>query len=133
MVLADFTFGQALLTVLEVFLFAAWLMILFVIISDLFRDHEMSGWGKAAWVLFLIFVPFLAALIYLIVRGDGMRERQLAQQQEAKKELDAYVRQTAGSGGGGSAADELAKLAKLHDEKKLSDEEFERAKAKIVS
>jgi len=132
MVLADFTFGQALLTVLEVFLFAAWLMILFVIISDLFRDHEMSGWGKAAWVLFLIFVPFLAALIYLIVRGEGMRGRQLAQHQEAQKQLDAYIRQTAGSGGG-SAADELAKLAKLHDEKKLSDEEYERAKAKIVS
>jgi hypothetical protein len=131
MVLADFTFGQALLTVLEVFLFAAWLMILFVIIGDLFRDHSMSGWGKAAWVLFLIFVPFLAALIYLIARGEGMRERQLAQQQEAQKQLDAYIRQTAGSGGG-SAADELAKLSKLHDEKKLSDEEFERAKANIV-
>src|SRR5215218_5279862 len=107
MVLADFTFGQALLTVLEVILFAA-------------------------WVLFLIFVPFLAALIYLIVRGEGMRERQLAQHQEAQKQLDAYIRQTAGSGGG-SAADELAKLAKLYDEKKLSDEEYERAKAKIVS
>jgi membrane protein implicated in regulation of membrane protease activity len=131
MVLADFTFGQALLTVLEVFLFAAWLMILFVIIGDLFRDHALSGWAKAAWVLFLIFVPFLAALIYLIVRGDGMRERQLAQQREAKTELDAYIRQTAGPGGG-SAADELTKLAKLHDEKKLSDQEFERAKAKIV-
>jgi hypothetical protein len=131
MVLADFTFGQALLTVLEVFLFAAWLMILFVIIGDLFRDHAMSGWGKAAWVLFLIFVPFLAALIYLIARGEGMRERQLAHQQEAQKQLDAYIRQTAGSGGG-SAADELAKLSKLHDEKKLSDEEFERAKANIV-
>jgi Phospholipase_D-nuclease N-terminal len=131
MVLADFTFGQALLTVLEVFLFAAWLMILFVIIGDLFRDHAMSGWGKAAWVLFLIFVPFLAALIYLIARGEGMRERQLAQQQEAQKQLDAYIRQTAGSGGG-SAADELAKLSKLHDQKKLSDEEFERAKANIV-
>jgi Phospholipase_D-nuclease N-terminal len=131
MVLADFTFGQALLTVLEVFLFAAWLMILFVIIGDLFRDHGLSGWGKAAWVLFLIFVPFLAALIYLIARGEGMRERQLAQQQEAQKQLDAYIRQTAGSGAG-SAADELTKLAKLHDEKKLSDEEFERAKAKLV-
>lgn len=131
MVLADFTFGQALLTVLEVFLFAAWLMVLFVIIGDLFRDHGMSGWGKAAWVLFLIFVPFLAALIYLITRGEGMRERQLAHQQEAQKQLDAYIRQTAGSGGG-SAADELARLAKLHDEKKLSDEEFERAKAKVV-
>jgi hypothetical protein len=130
MVLADYTFGQALLTVLEVFLFAAWLMILFVIIGDLFRDHDLSGWGKAAWVIFLIFVPFLAALVYLIARGEGMRERSLAQQEEQRKQLDAYVRQAAGSGG--SAADELTKLARLHDENKLSDEEFERAKSKIV-
>jgi hypothetical protein len=136
MVLADFTFGQALLTVLEVFLFAAWLMILFVIIGDLFRDHQMSGWGKAAWVIFLIFVPFLAALIYLIARGEGMRDRALAQQQEQQKQLDTYIRQTAGSGGGGgggtSTVDELAKLSELHDRNKLSDEEFERAKAKLV-
>src|SRR3954453_15202215 len=130
MLLADFTFGQALLTVLEIFIFAAWLMVLFSIIGDVFRDHGLSGWGKAAWVLFLIFVPFLAAFIYLIARGSGMRERALAQQQEAQKQLDAYVRQTAG---GGSAADELTKLAKLHDDKKLSDEEFERAKGKIVA
>jgi phospholipase D-like protein len=130
MLVADFTFGQALLTVLEIFLFAAWLMILFMIIGDLFRDHQLSGWAKAAWVVFLIFVPFLAALIYLIARGDGMRERALHQQQEAQKQLDAYVRQTAS---GGSAADELTKLAKLHDDKKISDKEFEKAKAKIVS
>src|SRR5689334_20898247 len=116
MVVADFTFGQALLTVLEIFLFAAWLMILFTIIGDLFRDHQISGWGKAAWVVFLIFVPFLAALIYLIARGDGMRERALQHQKHAQEQLDAYVRQTAG---GGSAADELTKLARLHDEKKL--------------
>jgi putative oligomerization/nucleic acid binding protein/phospholipase D-like protein len=135
MVLADFTFGQALLTVLEVFLFAAWLMILFVIIGDLFRDHQMSGWGKAAWTVFLIFVPFLAALVYLVARGEGMRERALAQQQEQQKQLDAYIQQAAGSGGGSggaSAVDELAKLAELHDRNKLSDEEFERAKARIV-
>ena len=87
MVLADVTFGQVLLAVLEVFLFAAWLMILFVIIGDLFRDHEMSGWGKAAWTIFLIFVPFLAALIYLIARGDGMRQRALAAQQEQQKQV----------------------------------------------
>jgi len=130
MPLADVTFGQVLLTVLEVFLFAAWLMILFTIISDLFRDHQLSGWGKAAWVIFLIFVPFLGALIYLIARGDGMRERALQQQQQAQQELNTYIRQTAGSG---SAADELTKLAKLHDDKKLSDEEYEKAKAKIVS
>jgi hypothetical protein len=129
MILADFTFGQALLTVLEIFVFAAWLMVLFTIIGDLFRDHAMSGWGKAAWVLFLIFVPFLAALIYLVARGEGMRERSLQHQQEARRQFDAYVRQTAG---GGSAADELATLARLHDEKKISDQEYERAKAKVV-
>ena len=130
MLLADYTFGQALLTVLEIFVFAAWLMVLFTIIGDLFRDHEMSGWGKAAWIIFLIFIPFLGTLIYLIVRGQGMRDRALAEQQEAQKQLDTYVKQTAG---GGSEADELTKLAKLHDDKKLSDEEFERAKAKIVA
>jgi hypothetical protein len=131
MLLADVTFGQVLLTVLEVFLFAAWLMILFVIIGDLFRDHQLSGWAKAAWTVFLIFVPFLATLIYLIARGDGMRERALHQRQEAQQQMEAYIRQTAGDGG--SAADELTKLAKLHDEKKISDEEFERAKAKIIA
>jgi ABC-type multidrug transport system fused ATPase/permease subunit len=130
MVLADFTFGQALLTVLEVFVFAAWLMVLFTIISDLFRDHGMSGLGKAAWIIFLIFLPFLGVLVYLITRGHGMRDRAVAHQQEVQKQFDSYVRQTAG---GGSAADELTKLAKLHDEKKLSDAEFERAKAKIVA
>ena len=130
MILADFTFGQALLTVLEVFVFAAWLMILFTIIGDLFRDHQLSGWAKAAWVVFLIFIPFLGSLIYLIARGDGMRERALHQQQEVQQQLDTYVRQTAA---GGSAADELTKLATLHDSGKLSDEEFEKAKAKIVA
>lgn len=129
MILADFTFGQALLTVLEVFLFAAWLMILFVIIGDLFRDHQLSGWGKAAWTIFLIFVPFLAALIYLIARGEGMRERGLAAQQAQQKQVDAYIRQTAGSA---TPADELTKLAQLHDQGKLTDQEFESAKAKIV-
>jgi Phospholipase_D-nuclease N-terminal len=133
MLIADVTFGQVLLAVLEVFLFAAWLMILFVIIGDLFRDHELSGWAKAAWTVFLIFVPFLAALIYLIARGDGMRERTLHQRQEAQQQMDAYIRQTAGSGGEGSAADQLTTLAKLHDDKKLSDDEYERAKAKVIA
>ncbi len=130
MVLADFTFGQALLTVLEVFLFAAWLMILFVIIGDLFRDHSMSGWGKAGWTIFLIFVPFLAALIYLIARGSGMQERAIKQHEADQKQFDAYVKQ---AGGGTSAADEVAKLAKLRDEGAISAEEFERQKAKALA
>src|SRR3954464_6303814 len=110
MVLADYTFGQGLLTVLEIFLFAAWLMVLFSVIGDLFRDHDMSGFTKAVWIVFLIFIPFFGVLVYLIARGQGMRERALAQHQAAQKQLDDYVRQTAGSG---SPADELATLAKL--------------------
>ena len=89
----------------------------------------LSGWWKAL-VCLLIFAPFLGALIYLIARGHGMRERALAQQQEAQKQMDEYVRTTAG---GGSAADKLAELAKLHDDKKISDQEYERAKAKIMA
>jgi len=129
MVLADVTFGQVLLAVLEVFVFAAWLMVLFTILADLFRDHSVSGWAKALWVLFLIFVPFLAALLYLIFRGSGMRERSIAHQREMQQEVNSYIRETAS---GSSAADELTKLSALHDQKKLSDAEFEKAKAKIV-
>ena len=128
MIVAEYTFGQGLLTVLAVFVFVAWIMVLFTILSDLFRDHGLSGWGKAAWVLFLIFVPFLAALIYLIARGGGMRERSIAQQQEAKEQFDAYVRQTAGGG-----ADELAKLSDLRDKGAITDEEFQRAKDKLLT
>ena len=128
MIVAEYTFGQGLLTVLAVFVFVAWIMVLFTILSDLFRDHGLSGWGKAAWVLFLIFVPFLAALIYLIARGGGMRERSIAQQQEAKEQFDTYVRQTAGGG-----ADELAKLSDLRDKGAITDEEFQRAKAKLLT
>jgi hypothetical protein len=69
MLIAEFSFGEALLTVIWIFLFVAWIMVLFTIIGDLFRDHELSGGAKALWILFLIFVPFLAALIYLISRG----------------------------------------------------------------
>ena len=130
MVLAEVSFGQVLLAVLEVFVFAAWLMILFTVLSDLFRDHSLGGWSKALWVIFLIFIPFLGTLLYLITRGNGMRDRAMQQQQEMQKQMDAYVKQTAG---GGSAADELAKLSDLHDKGKLSDEEFASAKAKIVA
>ena len=109
LLLAEFSFGEALLTVLSVFVFMAWILVLFTILSDLFRDHEMSGWGKAVWVLFLIFLPFLAALIYLIARGSGMRERAIAEQKHQQEQLSEYVKATAGS----SSADELTKLAKL--------------------
>jgi NADH:ubiquinone oxidoreductase subunit 6 (subunit J) len=128
MLLADYTFGQGLLTVLAVFVFVAWIMVLFTIIADLFRDHELSGWWKAVWIFFLIFLPFLTTLIYLIARGSGMRERSIKEQQEVQSQFDAYVKETAGA----SQADELAKLVELKEAGKISDADFEKAKAKLL-
>jgi ABC-type multidrug transport system fused ATPase/permease subunit len=128
--LADYTFGNALLTVLEIFLFVAWLWILFTIIGDLFRDHKMSGWGKAAWVLVLIILPFLGTLIYLIARGQGMRERAVREQADMRRHMDDYIRETAGTS---SSVDELAKLSELKDKGAISDAEFEKAKAKLLA
>lgn len=128
MVFADVSFGDLLLLVVEIFLFVIWIWILFTIITDLFRDHEMSGWLKAVWILFLVFIPFLTALIYLIARGSGMRDRTIKAQAEAKKHFDEYVQQQAHS----TPADELHKLHDLKEKGALSDEEYERAKAKLL-
>jgi hypothetical protein len=128
--LADITFGELLLVVVEIFFFVIWIWILFTIITDLFRDHELSGWWKAVWVFFLIFVPFLTALIYLIVRGSGMRERQIKAESDAKKHFDDYVRSQAHTA---TPADELHKLNELREKGALSDEEFQKAKDKLLA
>jgi hypothetical protein len=127
--LAAITFGELLLIVVEIFLFVIWIWILFTIITDLFRDHEMSGWAKAAWLLFLVFIPFLTGLVYLIVRGGGMRDRAIKAQSDAKKHFDEYVREQAHV----SPADELHKLNDLKEKGALSEEEFERAKQKLLA
>ena len=127
--LADYTLGAALLTVLEIFLFVAWIWVLITVISDLFGDHEVSGWGKAAWTFALILVPFLGVFVYLIARGGSMHERAAKRQAEAQKQLDSYIRQTAG----GSSTSELESLAGLHAKGVLSDSEFERAKQKLLA
>jgi hypothetical protein len=127
--LADINLGELLLLTLEIFFFVVWIWILIIILNDLFRDHELSGWAKAAWVLFLVFIPFITALIYLIARGDGMRERTVKAEADAKKHMDAYIRQQAGA----SPADELHKLQDLKEKGALSDDEFEKAKAKLLA
>jgi len=126
--LADVNFGDLLLLVFEVFLFVAWIWILIAIISDLFRDHEMSGWGKGIWIIFLVFIPFLSALVYLIARGNGMRDRAIKAQTDAKAHFDEYVREQASS----SPADELHKLNDLREKGALSQAEFDAAKAKLL-
>src|SRR6476619_6028337 len=123
--LADISFGEGLLLVLEFFLLFAWIWILISIISDLFRDHELSGVAKAVWVFFLVFLPFLGMLLYLIVRGSGMHDRSVKAQADAKAHFDNYVREQAETG---SAADELHKLAELKEKGALSDAEFDQAK-----
>ena len=113
-----------------VFVFTAYLMVLFSILGDLFRDHTLSGWWKAVWVIFLIFVPFLTALIYLIARGTGMQKRALAQAQEMRTQQDAYIRATAGSS---SATDDIAKAKSLLDSGAITQAEFDALKAKALA
>lgn len=114
-----------------VFVFVAYLMVLFSILGDLFRDHTLSGWWKAVWIIFLIFVPFLTALIYLIARGPGMAKRGMAQAQEMREQQDAYIRATAGSSGG--AADDIAKAKSLLDSGAITQAEFDSLKAKALA
>ncbi len=91
-VLAEFELGHALLTVLAIFFVVIWIWILITVMVDLFRDRELSGWWKAVWVFFLIFLPFLTVFIYLIARGNGMRDRAIEDQKEMKAATDAYIR-----------------------------------------
>ena len=129
MTLADMSFGEGLLFIFEFFLLFAWKRILISVLSDLFRDHELSGVAKAVWVFFLVFLPFLGVLLYLIVRGDGMRNRTIQAQADTKKEFDSYVRQQAQAA---SPADELQKLNELKEKGALSADEFDAAKAKLL-
>lgn len=130
MPLASYELGDGLLTVLSIFFLIIWIWILIFILTDLFRDHELSGWAKAIWLLFLVFLTPITALVYLIARGGGMRDRAIAAQAEAQKQMDSYVRQTVGAG---STADELAKLAELHKAGSLNDADYAAAKAKVLS
>ena len=109
----------------------AWIGLLFRILGDLFGDHELSGWAKALWTAFLIFFPWLGALVYLIARGRSMNERAYAQARRHEEALRQYVRETAGAGTT-STADELGKLAELRTRGTISDEEFQHAKATLL-
>ena len=111
------------------FAFVAYLFALFAIISDLFRDHQLNGWWKALWILFLIFVPFLTALVYLIARGPRMAERSQRDSRRAQSATDDYIRQVAGA----SPADEIAKAKALLDAGAITPEEFAQLKAHALS
>jgi Short C-terminal domain/Phospholipase_D-nuclease N-terminal len=128
----DMPFWDVFVSIFWFMILFAWIMLLFRIFGDIFRDHELSGWGKALWALFLIMVPWLGALVYLIARGRSMNERALAQAQRNEQAFSQYVRETAGTNTATSTADELAKLADLRDRGTISADEFQHAKAKVL-
>ncbi|TQJ31762.1 SHOCT domain-containing protein [Microbacterium sp. SLBN-146] len=111
------------------FVFVAYLFALFAIISDLFRDHKLSGWWKAVWIFFLIFFPFITALIYLIARGGGMAERGAAQARDLQRAQNDYIKHVAGT----SPADEIAKAKSLLDAGTITQAEYDSLKAKALS
>jgi hypothetical protein len=114
------------------FLFFMWIYLFVVLLTDIFRSHDLSGWGKAMWVVLMIVLPLLGALLYLVVRGDGIAERQLAVAQRQEAGIRGYGQDVATTSGF-STADELAKLADLHARGLLSDEEFERQRARVLA
>ncbi|WP_251151972.1 SHOCT domain-containing protein [Cellulosimicrobium sp. Marseille-Q4280] len=115
------------------FFFIAYLIVLFQILGDLFRDKHLSGWLKALWVVALILVPYLSALVYLIARGRGMAERHAEEDRARKQIMDDYVRATAGSGGGRSATAEIADAKALYDAGTIDAGEFAQLKAKALA
>lgn len=116
---------------LWVFAFVAYLMALFAIIGDLFRDRQLNGWWKAVWIIFLIFVPFLTALIYLIARGRGMAERSQREARQYQAATDEYIRQTVGTSA--SPSDEIAKAKALLDAGTINQQEYDLLKSKALA
>ena len=127
MPLATFTFGDTLLSILEVAFLFLWIWIAIGVVFDIFRSHDLSNWAKALWILFIFVLPFLGVLAYLVVRGHTMHEHH----EQDQAQFRAFRQQAAGGSSGGMA-DDLHKLADLRDRGVLSSEEFERAKAKVL-
>jgi predicted PurR-regulated permease PerM len=112
------------------FFFVAFLMALFQIVVDLFRDHELSGWWKALWLIFILFLPVIGALVYLIARGGGMAQRQMRDATEAKQATDAYIQSVASQS---SPAEQIAKAKGLLDSGAITQAEFDALKAKALA
>ena len=117
-------------TIIEIFLWVIWFWILITVFIDIFRSHDLSGWGKALWFLFVLFIPLIGVLVYLIARGGKMHERAVQQAQQQEQQFRSYVQETAGSA---NTADQLAKLADLRDRGVITPEEVEREKAKVLA
>ncbi len=119
-------------TIFMIFLWVIWIWILIWIFIDIFRSHDLSGWAKALWFLFVLFIPLIGVLVYLIARGGSMQERAAQQAQQQDAEFRSYV-QEAAVDSPASTTDQLTKLADLRDRGIISAEEFEREKAKVLA
>ncbi len=119
-------------TILEIFLWVIWIWILITVFVDIFRSHDLSGWAKALWFLFVLFIPLVGVLVYLIVRGGSMHERAMKQTQHQDEAFRRYMQQTA-SQSPGNTADQLEKLASLRDRGVITPEEFQREKDKVLT
>jgi len=117
-------------TIFEIFLWVIWFWILITVFIDIFRSHDLNGWGKALWFLFVLFIPLIGVLVYLIARGGKMHERAVRTAQQQDQQFRQYVQDAAGSG---NTADQLAKLADLRDRGVITPAEFEAQKAKVLA
>ena len=127
----DYPFLNILWTMIIFFAWVIWIWMMISILSDVFRRHDLSGWGKAAWSIFLIVLPFLGALIYLATQSDGMAKRTLEDKRGQQAQMDEYIQSVAGSGGG--AAGEIDKAKQLLDSGAIDQAEFEALKAKALA
>ena len=130
MVASDYPFLDVFWSMMIFFLWVAWIWILIMILSDIFRRHDISGWGKALWTIFVIIAPFLGVLIYLIVESKGMAERNLERQQQYQSQADDYIRSVASTG---DPAEQIAKAKQLLDSGAIQADEFESLKAKALA
>jgi hypothetical protein len=130
LIAADYPFLDVFWTIVVFFAWVAWLMILFRVLGDVFRRHDTSGWGKAAWIVFVIVLPFLGVLIYLIANGEKMAKRDVEQSRAARAEFDDYVKSVAASEG---PAAEIEKAKQLLDSGAISQAEFDSIKAKAIA
>jgi putative oligomerization/nucleic acid binding protein/phospholipase D-like protein len=117
-------------TILEIFLWVLWIWVLIYVFIDIFRSRDLSGWAKALWFIFVLFIPLIGVLVYLIARGDSMHERAVQEAKQEDREARRYIQDAAGAP---STADQLSKLADLRERGVITADEFEREKAKILA
>jgi hypothetical protein len=128
--IADYSFGDGLWTLFVFFAWVIWFWLLITVFMDLFRRHDIGGWGKAGWIIFVILLPYLGVLVYFIAEHQGMADRNIKQAQQAQSQMDDYVRSVAAQG---DPAEQIAKAKQLLDSGAISQAEFDQIKQKALA